>query len=352
MIILFVIIGLSVLILVHEAGHFFMSKIFGVKVEEFGFGFPPRLFGKKKGETVYSLNALPLGGFVKIYGEDESTVSHEPERSFAHQKIWKRSVILLAGIFMNIILAWLFFSVALMIGAPHHLALTDVADNSPAAMSGLKQGDIIAKIQYGTDILTDPISSDSFTSFTKKYVGEKLDLTVKRGNSFFDTTLIPRKNPPPCEGAMGVGIGDIAIEKTSFFASFPTGAEETYYSTQAIIGGFGDLFTAPFQKTCAAGAALKSVSGPLGIFNFASEAGALGFVYLIQLIGAISLNLAVLNFLPIPALDGGRFLFLIIEKIKGTPIPIKFQRTANAVGFAFLILLMIIVTVHDIGKIF
>lgn len=347
MIILFVIIGLSLLVLVHELGHFLTAKWFGVGVEEFGFGFPPRLIGKKIGETVYSVNLLPFGGFVKITGEDGDARAGADGKNFSLQPIWKRSCIVLAGITMNVVFGWLVFSGIFMAGSPEHLLVTNVVSASPAALGGIKSGDVIFQIAYGEEKLHDPIQSDDFVALVKKSAGKETQLTIQRGKEMFPIVLTGRINPPSGEGALGIALTEIGFPKEPFFSSLVKGFERTMGTTTLIINGFWNLFSQIFVTP----AALESLTGPVGIFKIAADAGSLGSVYLFELIALISLNLAVLNFIPFPALDGGRFLFFIIEKIKGSPLTLRLQTIVNAAGFVILILLMIVVTIRDVARI-
>ncbi len=347
MIILFVIIGLSLLILVHELGHFLTAKIFGVKVEEFGLGFPPRLFGKKRGETTYSVNSLPFGGFVKIYGEDDGDLNIKKDpRSFVSQPTWKKSVIVLAGVIMNIIFGWLIFSAVFMVGSPEHLAVADVALDSPAEKAGFTSGDIIVEASFGGKTLNDPIKSDELISLVKSAGEEETSLKIKRGGETLEINVAGRLNPPPGQGSLGVSLIEIGFKSEPFFKSFIKSAEATADTLGAITVGFFNFFGRLFFEP----KIIETITGPVGIFALAAESGALGFVYLLQLIALISLNLAVLNLIPFPALDGGRFFFLLIEKLKGSPLSRRFQMIVNGLGFAFLIVLMVVVTIQDIGK--
>lgn len=342
-----VIVGLIILILAHEAGHFFAAKAFGIKVEEFGFGFPPRLFGKKKGETLVSVNALPLGGFVKIYGEDEE-VEEERERSFAAQAVWKRIVVVGAGILMNVIAAWLLLSVVFMFGMPKHLVIADVVAGSPADAAGLKTGDVIAAASSGINAFSDPVASDAFIDLVKNAGGKEISLTIARGKEVLKVSLAPRMNPPEGEGPLGVGLVVIGFPRETFLRAVGDGlvmSASTFFLAFRAFGGFFiSLFSSP--------EVIKTVSGPVGIFAIASQTGSLGFVYLLELIALISVNLAALNLLPIPALDGGRIVFLLIEKLKGSPVSYTVQRLVNASGFAVLLLLMLVVTFKDVGVLF
>ncbi len=353
MIIIFVIVGLSVLILVHEFGHFLAAKIFGIKVEEFGLGFPPRLFGKKIGETVYSVNLLPFGGFVKIFGEDgpdpEGGLSGRAPaggpRSFAREPVWRRAVVVLAGVFMNVVLGWLVLSFVFGLGAPAHLMIAEVAPASPAAAADLRSGDVVLEARAGEVILRDPVQSAALAEFVKVAAGE-VDLKIKRGRGVFDVKLTPREEPPAGEGPLGVSLVDIGFPAESFGRSFVRGFTATVETLKLVAVGFWNFITRLFVSP----EVLETVAGPVGIFALSAQAGYLGLVYLFQLLAFISLNLAVLNLIPFPALDGGRFLMLIFEKIKGKPIPRRLQMAVNAVGFIFLIVLMLIVTWQDVSR--
>lgn len=345
MIIVLVIISLSILILAHELGHFLTAKLFNARVDEFGLGFPPRIFSKKVGETIYSVNAVPFGGFVKIHGEDGEDLEAR-ERSFGGKTILKKSIIILAGVGMNVVFGWFVLSGVFMIGAPEHLVVSDVAPESPAALAGLKSGDLISKITFEGSILSDPIESGAFIEFVKNTPGGTFAVDLKRGRDVVSVVLSGRENPPAGQGSLGIGLVEIGFERMSFFAAAAKGFLATGEMLFLIAKSFGELFTRAFYDI----SVFQSISGPVGIVAVAASASSLGLVYLMQLMALISLNLAVLNLIPFPALDGGRFLFLLIEKIKGSPMSRKFQVAVNGVGFALLIALMVIVTVQDIGK--
>lgn len=350
MTVLLVIIALSLLILVHELGHFLAAKAFGLKVLEFGFGFPPKVFSKKWGETEYSFNLLPLGGFVKIYGEDKESLDEieEPDRSLAFQPAWKKSVVILAGIVMNILLGWIMMSFVFMAGAPEHLSIASVAEESPAAEVELRTGDVVLKAQSGSSSLEDPIAANEFIEFVNKNPGGQFSLTIQRGEEIFEKTLTGRIDPPKGEGSLGVSIVEMGFEKRGFFEGFVDAAEYTGETLWLIVVAFAGLIKNLFTSPEAVG----NLTGPVGIFVLAKEAGSLGLVYLLQLTALISLNLAILNLIPFPALDGGRFIMALIEKIKGSPIPKKIEVWANAFGFILLLALMVVVTIKDVGRFF
>lgn len=359
MITLIVIVGLIVLILAHEFGHFIAAKIFNVKVEEFGIGYPPRLFGKQIGETFYSVNLLPLGGFVRIHGEDEklereehekdtTTDSLSVERSFANQAIWKRTVILIAGVTMNMIAGWFIFSGVLMMGSPAHLAVTEVAKDSPAYAVGVRPNDFIVSAKLGVITLTDPIVGDDFIGAMKKVAGQKVSIDVLRDGKTIPLEIASRTNPPAGEGSLGISLADAGVAKQSFFKAVGNGFMVAVTVFWLTLKGFISLILGIFTSP---GTALASVAGPVGVFGIATQTGKMGLVYLFQLIALISVNLAVLNLIPFPALDGGRVFFLLIEKLKGSPVSYKTQKIVNMVGFAALIFLMVFVTIHDVGNI-
>jgi regulator of sigma E protease len=355
---IFVILAISFLIFIHELGHFSSAKLFKVYVEEFGIGFPPKIFKKKFGETVYSLNWLLFGGFVKIWGEDgegeEKTKDTAgeimpPERGFSAQKTWKKVVMLAAGVFMNFAFGWVLFSSVYMVGMPEHLVISEIQNGSPAFEQGLKPGDMILKAQFKDKTLNDPVKAADFTAQTKENRGGEVMILVKRGAEEFSRVAKLRENPPEGQGAFGVYLADAGLPPQPFFKSFVEGAKETWYVSEAIAVGFWDLvskiFTTPREAT-------ESIAGPVGIVVIAKETSALGLVYFFQLLALISINLAVLNLLPFPALDGGRIVLALIEKIKGSPVSQKIQMVINGAGFVFLLGLMLLATVKDVIKLF
>ncbi len=332
-----VIVGISFLIFVHELGHFLVAKKMGLLVEEFGFGFPPRLFSKKVGETTYSLNWLPFGGFVKIYGEDQGDVNPvvPTGRSFSALKAWKRSLIIVAGVIMNFLIGWLLMSFIFMIGIPKTLFISEVLSDSPAAAVGLMSQDQVAGFSSAKD----------FSEYINKNRGKEITVQIRRGAEELSFKAIPRLNE---NAALGVALVEGGVERQGFLASFWEGLKASINIVTGIVAGFAMLIWGLFTG----GRIAADVVGPIGVFGVASQAGQLGIVYVIQLVALISLNLAVLNILPFPALDGGRFLFIILEKIKGSPLNAKFERAANAAGFSLLLLLMLAITIRDVIRLF
>lgn len=325
-----VIIFLSILVLIHEFGHFFAAKKFNLLVEEFGFGLPPKIWSKKIGETVYSVNALPFGGFVKIFGEDKEESNKSAERSFANLKIYKRAVIIISGVVMNFLLGWFAISLVFSIGLPQAVVITDIIDNTPAKEAGLSAGDKIIGFKKTSD----------FINYIEQHKGKVIDLKIERNGKTIDVKTTPRENPPKGEGALGIALVESGLPRQSLFVSLWNGLKTSISIIKEIFLSVYDLI---IRKT-----SIFQVSGPVGIVKLTAQANSLGFVYLIQLLGLISLNLAVINILPFPALDGGRLILLLIEKIKGSPLNPKVERAINSAGLILLLLLIVIITIKDI----
>jgi regulator of sigma E protease len=347
---------LGLLVFVHELGHFVMAKRAGMKVDEFGFGFPPRIFGIRRGETLYSINLIPLGGFVKILGEDGS--SQEDPESFAHKSFWQRFLVLVAGVTMNVILAWVLVSIGMGLGLPTVLeegdqlpqsaiirdssvGILEVQSGTPADKAELKSGDHIVKIG-GENISTIKEAQAA----TAKFADQATIYQISRGSEVFERTITPRSHPPQGEGPLGIALGQVARVSYPWYQVPYRGLIAAIHLLVFTITSFWGLIVAAFQGQNV-GAAL---SGPVGIAVLTRDVARLGFIYLLQFTAVLSINLAVINIIPFPALDGGRVLFLIIEKIRGKKMNAKAETIANAVGFILLILLMVGVTVHDFSK--
>lgn len=364
-IIIFIII-LLVLVLIHEFGHFFTAKKFGIRVDEFGFGFPPKIFGIKKGETEYSLNLLPIGGFVKIFGEnpdDENTFGPDAERSFVNKPKWQQAIVLFAGVFANFILAWLLFSVGFMSGLPTsvgsesagmqlqnvNLVVTSVLTKSPAESVGLKVGDKIISVASAEDSISK-INPDTLKSFILAHSNKEINIGYLRGQDekINSVAITPVKNSAGVEPMIGISMDMIGTAKLPFFTAFKEGMVLTLYIAKGTVVG---LYTLISQALVGKGS-FASVTGPVGLVGIVGDAYQFGFVYLLSFTALISLNLAVINLLPFPALDGGRLFFLLIEKIKGSRIKSEIANTANMIGFGILILLMVVITYHDVVKLF
>ena len=350
------IVVLGILVLVHEFGHFYVAKKAGMKVEEFGFGFPPRLFGIKKGETVYSINWIPFGGFVKIYGE--SGEGEGNPRSFISKPLGVRAKVIVAGVLMNLLLAAVLLGFGNFLGLRIGLIGDDsardikiqilqVSQDSPAQAVGLKTLDEIKRLQKNNDTI-EPTNVETVQNFIKKYAGEEINLTIIRNGGEVDLKLIPRKDPPPGQGAIGVNLAKTGLVSYPWYEAIWRGIHDTGIMTANITVALGFFFKNIFINSKLIG----DVSGPIGIAVLTGQAAGLGFNYLLQFVALLSINLAVLNIIPFPALDGGRLLFIGIEKLKGSPVSKKVEGFTNAAGFVFLIALMIWITVKDVTKFF
>jgi regulator of sigma E protease len=354
-IVIFVLV-LGLLVLAHEFGHFIAAKKAGMRVDEFGFGFPPKLFSWRRGETLFSFNLLPLGGFVKIYGEDGE---HSLEnRSFGSKSAWRRFTVLISGVGMNLVLAWVLLSIGLLVGVPQvvsqdqvlpksahirnvAIGIIEVAPDSPAQMAGIKSGD---KILFINGQAIDSIAQ--MQNLTKENAGKETKYQISRGDTKIEKTITPRANPPEGEGALGVALGQIGLVSYPWYEVLYRGLISTIniflFTITAIWGLFAKLFTG--QSVGAA------VAGPIGIAVLTRDMAQLGISYLIQFVAVLSVNLAIINAIPFPALDGGRVLFLVIEKIRRKKLPQNAEQIANGIGFFLLISLMIAVTVKDVTK--
>lgn len=356
---------LAVLVLVHEFGHYIAAKKSGMKVPEFGIGFPPRIKAWKRGDTEYSLNAIPFGGFVKIYGEDfgDDVSGPDKDQSFGAKSALARAVTLVAGVTMNVILAWLLFSLTYLAGAPATVdydgpgvvkeaqpMITVVAPGSPAERAGLKPGDIVnAVTSEGIYSLNDITASD-ISNFIEAHGKEGITFDIQRKKETLSITVLGERGvlpEAPDKLAVGVGVDKVGIIRLPPHLALIEGARDTWRSGTAILTSTVGLIAGAFQGK----GDFSQIAGPVGIARLTGEAFGLGFVFLIEFAAIISINLAVVNLLPFPALDGGRLLFLGIETITGKKIPSQVSSIVNGVGFILLIGLMLVVTWHDIARI-
>lgn len=359
-IIIFVLV-LIALIVVHEFGHFVAAKLSGMRVDEFGLGYPPRAYTMATiGETKYTLNWIPFGGFVKIFGEDGSSEVRDP-RAFSSRPRILQAVVLLAGITMNLLFAYLLITGALIAGTPRvlqegelavaenvQLAVAGVLPDSPAAQAGLLPGDIIktAVHKFESWKETDP---ESFTTFIRESEGDALTLTIDRNGSAVTLTATPVRKlvaSNPNAYALGVEVFTVGVVPLSFGAALVEGASLTWSAIKLTAMGLVGFFSAIFTFT----ADFSQVTGPVGIAGVVGNASAEGIGSLFSIMAIISINLALINLIPVPALDGGRFLFVLIESVTRRPIKSSTANIVNSIGFVFLLALMVVVTAHDIFK--
>jgi regulator of sigma E protease len=427
-VIVFIII-LGLLIFVHELGHFLVARRNGIRAEEFGFGFPPRIFGiqsltgqrlkkiaereevdikiadyKTKDEevveevvidkireidqlvpvkkwrfiwgkikdkksqsgkvrnlkagTIYSLNWIPLGGFVKIKGEDGSAGGDSD--SFSSKSAWVRVKVLAAGVIMNFVLAWFLITLAFMIGAPQvidepsniiakeaKIQISQVISGSPAEGMGIKAGDEIIKCKIN-DVKCQKnfFHVSDVQDFINSYKGKEITLEIKRGNETLFFGGVPRIEYPQEQGALGISLVQTAIVSYPWHEALGKGLATTFDLIIAVTVAFAGIIKSLILGTKIA----VDISGPVGIAYLTKQVTSLGLVYIIQFAALLSINLGMINGFPFPALDGGRILFILIEKIKGTPVSRKVEQMIHTAGFTLLIALMIYVTFRDVMK--
>ena len=359
---------LSILILIHEFGHFIIAKRAGVRVEEFALGFPPKIFSKKIGETVYSVNALPIGGFVRLFGEDEPTKT-DSKRSFFAQSMGVKLAVALAGAGMNILLGVVIFAILYsIVGIPtaqkDYVAIGEVILGTPAQKAGFLEFDRIVSIG-GEEVKT----VEELQAAVAKYEEQEVEVLVDR------SPVIPLANitivkedladisilvtPEKAEGAdratIGIRPGVIPVSTTTFYPAFEMVG-------RSILRGFSDSLV--FAKTIfsALGSMAGNlvvrrevpadVSGPIGIAVIVGEVYKIGFLPLLSLVGALSINLAVINALPFPGLDGARALFVILQKLTGNRIAPAIEKNIHFIGIVLLLTLIALITVRDVGRFF
>jgi regulator of sigma E protease len=335
------IIGFSILILAHEFGHFWVARKFKMPVKEFGIGFPPRAWAKKAKDGIeYSINWLPIGGFVRIAGEGDDPTEKESDdpNIFRNRSVSQRAAVMIAGVAVNFILGWFLIAAALSIGTPPAIVVTGIQKNSPASTAGFKEGDAILGFP----------SSASFISYSKENLGKELTLRVLRDGRESEVRVTPRVNAPQGEGAIGLGVSDAGSPAMPIYKAAVEAVREVWFIVVMSLTAFGTLLAGIFTH----GSVSADVMGPVGILNTAKHTGALGLVYLLRLMGLISVNLAVLNLMPFPALDGGRILFLAIERVIRRKLPQNAEAWVNVAGFGLLLLLILVITVRDVGRIF
>ena len=362
-IILFLIV-LAVLIFVHEFGHFLIAKKSGIRVDEFAIGFPPKIFSWVRGETKYVLNLIPFGGYVKIFGEnpdDESMTGSDSARSFVNAKKWKQAGVLLSGIFFNVLFAWILISLSFMFGSlvpvgygtsdySHYIkesqiVLTSVEANSPAQKAGLQQGDRIISVDNltGKDLTTTAIMDD-----VSKNIDGQVNFTFERDEQVSQISITPELSATENKKIVGIYMENVGLVKLNPALALWEGGKLTITTFDQVVVGLGTFL----WQIIRGHGDFSQVSGPVGIVGLVGDAAHFGFAYFLSFVAFISLNLAVINLIPFPALDGGRVLFVVIESIIRRPIRPKVANTLNTIGFFILISLMLIITYRDVMKFF
>jgi regulator of sigma E protease len=339
-----VFLGFSFLILAHEAGHFFMARKFNMKVEEFGFGLPPRIWGKRIGETIYSINLLPFGGFVRIAGEtdkpnddlNKEIKEEDKKRLFYYQKPKNKAFVTTAGVLTNFLIGWVLVSLVFMIGQPFAIIVGKVLPDSPANRAGILEGDLILDFSNEND-LRNYISSNP---------NKEIVLNIQRGKNKITVNLIPElKN--------GKGFAGIAFSGGEIKKERPDKALIKGFVTSIEIVKMNAVgFYALISNLIKGKGIIEGVMGPVGIVSFSKKIGDISLIYLLNLFGIISVSLAFINLIPFPALDGGRLLFVLIEKIKGVPVSYKIESIINGIGFVLLLILIGVITIRDVKLLF
>ena len=357
---------LTILVIIHELGHFLTSRFFKVDVEEFGFGFPPRIFSFKRKGTTYSINAIPLGGYVKIKGEDGKAETGD-KTNFSNQSIFKRALIVVAGVTFNFILSFIILSLLFSFGMPtlgdssdvneliqrgatiknKEIVINQIIKSSPAE-NVLKIDDKIIGFGIPNSFMADIYTIQGFQSFVKKNQGKEITLKVERNNQISDINITPRIDELKGEGSIGIGYTGSILYTFPFGKNFIEAGRYIGQTINLMFRSLGKAFVSIFNfKTIS-----KEVAGPVGIAVLTGKISRMGINFFFVFMASLSINLAFMNLLPIPVLDGGKLLFLLLEKIKGSPLNRAIENYATIGGFVFLMLLMVIVTVKDIINLF
>ncbi len=343
---------LSIIIVIHEFGHFLVAKLGGVWVEEFGLGFPPRLLSKKIGDTLYTLNLIPIGGFVRLHGEtlEEGQTAGFPKRSFVNKSALLRIAVALAGIVMNFLLAVVCFTIVYsVIGIQRpkgDIKITDIKPASPAQVAGVLPGDQIVSIA-GVEVK----NTEEVQKIVAQNLGKRTVFILKRETNGIKEdkkfTITPRENPPENEGAVGIEFSqDVETYFPPLWERPIYGIKNTIQFTAEVLGGFGQV-----TRDVAQGKSPEGVVGLPGILGILYKLLLAGFIPTINGVGIISLNLAIFNLLPIPPLDGSRVIFVLAEKVFGRKRLPKIESMTHTIGFILLMLLFLAISGREIGKI-
>lgn len=356
---LFIII-LLILVTVHEFGHFIVAKLTNMRVDEFAFGFPPRVFSKKIGETTYSINALPLGGYVSIWGENgepDDKARHHP-RAFGNRPWWAQLLVLVAGVTMNMILA-LFIFIGISYGEipmsasdpvygnrihDSSLMVIEASPESPALKAGIKPGSSLLKVST-SKYVADLSTADSLIAFIGSHVNDPFTITYKNKDGIIEnTTVASVYGIVKDKKAIGISVERVGVVKTTLLEAILIGYNRTVDMTRMTIDGLVSLV----GSINSGKSVLESLSGPVGIAKIVGETSEYGYKAVLTLVAVLSINLAIFNILPLPALDGGRMIVVLIETVVRKKVPHKYYSWVNAVGFFALMMLLVVVTFNDL----
>ena len=346
---------LGVIISLHELGHLLAAKFFNVYCKEYSFGFGSKLFSYKGKETEYCLRLIPMGGFVAMAGDTDNDLETKvdienlpPERTLTGIAKWKRVIIMMAGIMMNILLAIFIYSMIILRGGQYATStkpvIVTVQEASPALRAGLKEGDIVNKVEFENGLSYAPDTYLELINFLDVYDGKgPWIMTVERNGESIRLDVTPEFNEEQQRYMIGIGFSNQAVEvvKVNLLNCWKYGFEYAMFILKLTFSSFLSLFK---------GKNLDSLSGPIGIYSTVSETASLGMDYYIQLIAMVSINVGIVNALPLPIFDGGRVVLLLIEMIIGHPLSEKAQNAVMSASLGLLLLLFMFVMYNDISK--
>jgi regulator of sigma E protease len=337
---IFVFLGLSLVVIVHEFGHFLMSKIFGVAVEEFGLGFPPKIWGKKIGETFYSINWILWGGFLRINGLRKETENKNlpAESSFMRQKFYKKALIIAGGVIINFILGWALLYLVMSVGIPQAILVNEVDPNGVAYSSGIQKNDLILNFSNAAE----------FNKYLDENKGKEANFTIKRNGAEKEIKLMLPAERSKTGEILGIYYSETGVQKTGLWQGIIGSLKLSLQMVGYYIASYALLISKAFTDW----SIFQNLIGPIGLFAIGSAATKVGFIYFLQLLASLSISLVVFNFMPFPILDGGWFLIILIEKIKGSPVSEKTEKIINGFGFIVIFSLFLAVTIKDIVNIF
>ena len=349
---LYFVVLLGIIIFIHELGHFLMAKLFHVYVGEFALGMGPKIWSHQGKETLYSLRAIPLGGFCQMAGEAGNEIEGElevevaPERSLKGIAKWKQLLIMMAGILMNFLLAWVIFS-GIFISQGYTVSVDlpvvgSIVENSPAQRAGMQSGDVIVKIEFEDGTVIEPETFTDMSSVTIEDVTSMRTYTIERDGQTLVFELVPEYLEE--QEAYLVGItAPTEHQSVGLFEGLRDGALQMIYMTEIMVSSILDLFK---------GHNLDQLSGPVGIYTVTAEQASLGLVNYIWLIAVISLNVGIFNAIPLPILDGGRVVLTLFEALTGKPINQKVEQVLMTAAILLLFALMLFATGQDLLRLF
>jgi len=344
---------LTILVLIHELGHFLVARWVGVRVEEFGLGLPPRIWGKQIGRTLYSLNWLPIGGFVRLAGEDAEADAQDTAKKLTRKEyFWarskkERSAILIAGVFMNFALAVAITAGLLVSGVKEpsgNVRIERIVAGSPAEKAGFAVNDVVRGVAVGRESRTDVRVPGDLIGFVGANKGREIVIFVERDGQETTVTAVPRTEVPPGEGPLGVAVSDLELKKYSVTEAPGKALTINISRARDMLVSLGTTV----WRLVTLRPPQADVAGPIGIAQVTGQAVKFGFQAVLEFASILSLNLAVLNVLPIPALDGGRLAFVFLEKLLGKKVRPTFEKSTHQVGMIILLALVLLVSINDI----